>query len=89
MEAKDQDVEAYGNRPLPTLEMRDVQSDVPATSSAGPVTPRAATVADAGAENDTTRPHSRVHDDENQEGDVSGGPAARVDRPRDVPDLHR
>ncbi len=58
MEAKDQDPrrteEAYGSRPLPTLdlEMRDIQNDVAVTSSAGPETPRAATVADAGAEND-------------------------------------
>ncbi len=49
------------------LEMRDIQSDVPATSSAGPETPRAATVADAGAENDAAGPHSRVHDDDDPE----------------------
>ncbi len=89
--------------------MRDIQNDVPATSSTGPETSRAATVADADAENDAARPHSRVHDDDPEltdvpvppgrfragafrfggAGNVSGGPAARVDRPRDVPDLHR
>ncbi len=73
MEAKDQDLrrteEAW---PLPTLdlEMRDIQNDVPVTSSAGPETPRAATVADAGAENDVAWPHSRVHDDEPELADV-------------------
>ncbi|KAH8996414.1 hypothetical protein EDB86DRAFT_3077008 [Lactarius hatsudake] len=43
MEAGNQDIEAYGSRALPTLEMRDIQSDVPATSPAGPETARAAT----------------------------------------------
>jgi hypothetical protein len=36
MEEKDQDFEAYGNRPSPILEMRDIQSNVPSISSAGP-----------------------------------------------------
>jgi len=64
METKDQDLEAYGNRPSSTLEMRDIQNDVFVTSSAGPENARAATVEDAGAENDGALPHSRVHDDD-------------------------
>lgn len=62
MEAKDQDLEAYGNSPSPMLEMRDIHQsdDVPATSSAGPATPRAATAAE---DDDAARPHSRVHDE--------------------------
>ncbi|KAH8996429.1 hypothetical protein EDB86DRAFT_3064367 [Lactarius hatsudake] len=62
MEAKDHDVEAYGSRPS-TLEMRDIQNDVSATSSAGPEHTRTATVSDADTEDDAARPHSRVHDD--------------------------
>ncbi|KAH9069797.1 hypothetical protein EDB83DRAFT_2370643 [Lactarius deliciosus] len=62
MEAKDHDIEAYGSRPS-TLEMRDVQNDVSATSSAGPEHTHTATVSDADAEDDAARPHSRVHDD--------------------------
>ncbi|KAH9171176.1 hypothetical protein EDB89DRAFT_2071081 [Lactarius sanguifluus] len=63
MEAKDHDIEAYGSRPS-TLEMRDIQNDVSATSSAGPEHTRTATVSDADAEDDAARPHSHVHDDD-------------------------
>ncbi|KAF8268188.1 hypothetical protein EI94DRAFT_1829676 [Lactarius quietus] len=56
MGAKDHDLEGYGNRPSPMLETRDIQSDVPSTSSARPDTPRGT---DANAENDAAaRPHS-------------------------------
>jgi hypothetical protein len=76
MEAKDQDLEAHGNRPSPMLEMRDIQSDVPATSSAGPEPPHAATI--AGAENDATWPHSRrAHDDYDDDDDLADLPPAR------------
>ncbi|KAH9032202.1 hypothetical protein EDB84DRAFT_1588483 [Lactarius hengduanensis] len=61
IEAKDHDIEAYGSRPS-TLEMRDIQNDVSATSSAGPEHTRTATVSDADAEGDAAR-HSHVHDD--------------------------
>ena len=64
MESKDQDVEAYGNRPTPMLETQDTQSDVPSASSARPETP------DAGAENDTARPHNNVHDDDPELADL-------------------
>ncbi|KAH9055531.1 hypothetical protein EDB87DRAFT_1640088 [Lactarius vividus] len=62
MEAKDQDLEAYGSRPS-TLEMRDIQNDVTATSSTGPEHARTTTASDTDAEDDAARPHSRVHDD--------------------------
>src|SRR6266702_5223180 len=58
MEAKNQDLEACRNRPSPTLEMRDIQNDVPATSSAGSENAHAATLADADAENDAAWPRS-------------------------------
>ncbi|KAH9032435.1 hypothetical protein EDB85DRAFT_2145555 [Lactarius pseudohatsudake] len=61
IEAKDHDIEAYGSRPS-TLEMRDIQNGVSATSSAGPEHTRTATVSDADAEDDAAR-HSHVHDD--------------------------
>jgi hypothetical protein len=80
------------------LGMRDIQSDVPATLSVGPETPHATTVADVGAQND----HSYcVHDDDPELADLpparlrarpssaTSGPAARVDLPRHVLDLHR
>lgn len=76
MEAKDHDLEAYGNRPSSMLEVRDIQSDAPGTSSAGPESPRDATVADAGAENDA-RPHSRVHDDDDDDAELADLPPAR------------
>jgi hypothetical protein len=99
MEAKDQDFKAYGNRLSSMLGMQDIQSDVPATSSAGPETPHLTTVADVGAQNDHSR---RVHDDDPELADLppawrrarpssstatTSGPAARVDRPRHVLDL--
>ena len=70
METKDHDVEAYGNRPSSTLEARELQTDAPATSSAGPESPHATTVADADAEDDAARPHSRVHDDDPELADL-------------------
>jgi len=73
-EAKDQDLEAYGNGPLPMLEMPDNQSDVPARSSAGP---DAAAVAGAGAENDATRPHSRVVAVDDDDVELADLPPAR------------
>jgi len=70
MRAKDQDLEAYGNRPSSTLEMRDIQNDVLATSSAGSENARASTVADADTENDAARPHSLVHNDDTELADL-------------------
>src|SRR6266404_4373064 len=62
MQTKD-DLEANGNEPsLPMLEMNDIPTDVPASSSsAGPETPHAAMAADVGVEGDPARPHGRVH----------------------------
>ncbi|KAI9437606.1 hypothetical protein H4582DRAFT_1956160 [Lactarius indigo] len=75
-EAKDQDLEAYGSRP-PTLEMRDIQNEVPATSSARPGNARAATVSDADAEDDAAQPHSHVHDDNDDDPELADLPPAR------------
>ncbi|KAI9442778.1 hypothetical protein BJY52DRAFT_1194756 [Lactarius psammicola] len=79
MEVKDQDLEAYGNRP--TLEMRDIQNEAPATSSAGLENAHAATVEDVDTADDAARPHSRVHDDDPELADVPVPPA----RPRAGP----
>ena len=79
MEAtKDQDLEAYGNRPSPMLETRDIQNDVPATSSEGPEALHTATVADVvGVENDAARPHSRRAQDDNDDAELADLPPAR------------
>ena len=65
MESKDQDVEAYGNRPTSAVETQDIQSDVPSAPSVRPETP------DEGAEDDAAaRPHIRDHDDDPELADL-------------------
>ena len=56
MESKDQDLEAYGNRPTSTLDTQNIQNDDPSTSSARPETPG------EGAEDDAARPHHNADD---------------------------